>query len=46
MNEIIERVSTNVELPDDPLFWYSSELHVAPQYTNQIKSTTQVAMNK
>jgi hypothetical protein len=45
MNDIIERVSTNVEVPDAPEFWYSSELQVAPQNTSQIKSTSHVAIN-
>jgi hypothetical protein len=42
---MIERVRTNVDVPDAPEFWYSSELQVAPQYTSQIKSTSHVAMN-
>jgi hypothetical protein len=46
MNDIIDNVRTNVELAEAPLFWYSSELQVAPQYTTQIKSTIHVAMNK
>lgn len=31
MKEIMESVNTNVELPEAPLTWYSSELQVAPQ---------------
>lgn len=31
MKEIIDKDSTKVELPEAPLFWYSSELQVAPQ---------------
>jgi len=28
---ITDRVNTNDDVPEDPLFWYSSELQVTPQ---------------
>ena len=46
MKFIIDTAITNVELPDAPLLWYSSELHVAPQYISQITSTSHVAIIK
>lgn len=46
MKLIIDKNSTKDAGPEGPNCLYYEDPQVIPQYTNQMKSTTQVLMNK